>query len=363
MPYWEINDEAKIRLNLSSLALSVIEQDQMTFRAKSRTHFLNQIFLRAYTGSDASIAAHLGHLHDHYQQLFQDLQLSDKSREDVIDRLLQEEKSTLIHRHTNYSCARSPFAHKLTQSAVNALMDASEESTYYSPPQYFKAVVEDYCRQSAAKRERIYFSDFFTTMQSAIDRQQQLDITCHDGSRYKVHPYQLLTDQQSSYHYLVCYARTKDQTIKEKTPYSFRINQLTSVRCTEAHSFLSQDDRDKLDDAVLHKGVPFFMQPSMSIKVQLTPRGVRQLKRHATLRPQQSAPPEGDVYTFQCTSIQAEYYFTKLGADAKILEPASLRTRFARLYSRAAAVYADLTNDQQGNGISPNSTENGPKQE
>ena len=238
---------------------------------------------------------------------------------------------------------------------MDVISDARRESKYYTVAQYFKAVIEDYCRQSISRREAIYFADFFSTIRDAIDHHQQLDICNRSRVRYQVHPYRIMSDPQSSYHYLICYARSKNQQISKKAPYSFRINQLSIVRNSEKEAFLSEKDQKELDAAVQTQGIQFLMSQCKTVKVQLTPKGVQKLNRHATLRPLQAGDPDGDIYTFYCTEVQAEYYFLKLGDDAKILEPARLRKRFSQLYTRGAALYAEpkeAGSSQKGNGKS-----------
>ena len=366
MPNWNFNEEYKLRLNLSSLALSIIEQDRITFCSKSRTAFLNRVFLHAYPRSEASISRRLEHLQEKYLAALEGLQLPRTTVCKLLEQLLEEEKNTLTARHTTYECAHSAIAHKLSDEVAQVLWDARGEGEFYTPSQYFKAVIEDYCRQNIAQREQIYFADLFATIRDAIERKQQLDIRNRNGVRFLVHPYRILADPQSSYHYLVCYARPKDRSIRSKLPYTLRINQLSSVRNTGEKAFLSEQDRKDLDTAVSTRGIQFLVQPCQVIRVQLTPKGVQLLNRHATLRPPQIAPPQGDVYTFSCTKIQAEYYFIKLGAEAKILSPASLQKRFAQLYARGAALYAPTENEaafQNGNGFPPNSGEKTEKEE
>lgn len=366
MPNWSLNEEYKLRLNLSSLALSIISQDRITFCAKSRTAFLNRVFLHAHARSEASISRRLGHLQEKYLSAMEGLQLPRATVSSILSRLLREDEEALVARHTAYECAHDAITHKLSDEEAQLLLDARSESKYYTPSQYFKAVIEDYCRQNIAQREQIYFADLFTTIRDAIERKQQLDICNRNRVRFLVHPYRLLTDPQSSYHYLVCYARPKGRSIRAKAPYTLRINQLSSVRNTGEQAFLSEKDRKDLDEAVSTRGIQFLVQPCQVIQVQLTPKGVQLLNRHATLRPPQSAPPQGDVYTFACTKIQAEYYFLKLGAEAKILSPASLQKRFAQLYTRGANLYAPSVPEdasRDGNGIPQNTGEKPEKEE
>lgn len=349
MSNWSLNDEYKIRLNLSPLALNILQQDQLTFCAKSRTQFLNRVFLNAHTRSKASIARQLEHSQERYQALFAPLRLSDSALHQVIARLLSEEEQQLTQQHTGYESAHKAVSHTLSEDAVDAILDAKAESKYYTVAQYFKAVIEDYCRQSISERETVYFADLFSTIRDAIDNHQQLELCNRNRVRYQVHPYRIIADPQSTYHYLVCYARSKNQQISKKAPYCFRINQLSSVRNSGTAAFLSEKDKKDLDAAVRTQGVQFLVGQCKTVKVQLTQKGVQKLKRYATLRPLQVGDPEGDIYTFYCTELQAEYYFLKLGDDAKILEPAKLRRRFAQFYATGAALYAaDASENRNG---------------
>jgi len=298
--------------------------------------------------------------------LFQELRLPEPTLQSILERLLREEESKLAARHTGYGSAHAPFSHTLSGEAVDAMMDADREGKYYTVSQYFKAVIEDYCRQSPSRREELYFADFFATLRGAIANQQQLDICNRKNVRYQVHPYKILTDPNGSCHYLVCYARTKKQPIHKKAPFSFRISHLSAVRSTGAQAFLSEKERTVLEDALQNQGVQFLMSSCETVKVKLTPKGIQKLNRHATLRPLQECPPVGNVYTFRCTETQAEYYFLKLGDDAEILEPARLRDRFAKLHTRAAAAYAgndSAASSCKGNGKPADFPENTEKTE
>lgn len=341
MNEWCLNEEYKIRLNLSRLALSVIAQDRVNFGAKSRTQFLNRVFLNTYPQSEASIARQLDQLQEHYATLFANLSLSKQQISNVIFCLLNEKKALLQAQHTNYESAHAPFSHTLSEDAVTAIYAAEQESKFYSVAQYFKAIIEDYCRQSLSRREELYFADHFATIRSAIENGNQLAVCNSKNVRYLVHPYKIMTDPQGTAHYLVCYARTPKQDQDQKTPCSLRICHLNSVRSLGAKAFLSEEKRKYLDTAIHEQGVQFLVGTSKQIRVRLTPRGVQKLNRYSTLRPPQCCAPEDDIYTFNCTETQAEYYFLKLGEDVQILSPKRLRTRFARLHTRAAAAYTD----------------------
>lgn len=341
MPVWELNQDLKIRLNLSALALSVIEQDRLTFRAKSRTSFLNQVFLNAYLHSGASIAQALARKEQEYTNILESPLVGSSYRDATVKLLLNHEREALVKRQSAYEKAHEPFLHTLSDAVAETLNSDSvrQESKYYSIAQYFRGVIEDYCRMPMIEREAVYFREHFDRIQQAIASAVQLEITSFSNTRYLVHPYQVLKDPVCTAHYLACYGRTSQQTIRQKMPQSFRIANIKQIRLTNVPAFISKADRESLDLQIREQGVQFLAGQTKEIQVRLTPQGIRKLNRHSTLRPVCVAQTSDGVFTFRCTETQAEYYFLKLGADAEILMPARLRRKFKRMHEQAAANY------------------------
>jgi hypothetical protein len=242
----------------------------------------------------------------------------------------------------------------------------SREGEFYTPAQYFRAVIEEYCRKSVLEREAIYFQERLALIRQAIAEQTQLEVCNFSGVRYLVHPYRLLEDPLCTAHYLACYGRTGQQGVLQKTPCSFRIGNLKQIKKIGQKAFISAADRERLEQMIQTQGIQFLVGKAKDIKVKLTPRGVAKLNRHSTLRPICTERTQDGIFTFCCTETQAEYYFLKLGDDAEILEPARLRERFAKLHTRAAAAYAgneSAASSRKGNGKPADSPENTEKPE
>lgn len=335
MSDWNINGDWKIRLNLSTLSLDVIAQDIEICGAKSRTAFLNSVFLGYYPQARASVSswrdAQAQQLRDRMQPLPQ------VWREKAVEALLSPEIAP-----PEPEKGHCPFLHNLSEPVVTALQSNTRDTAYYkNTAAYFRAVVEEYCRLPQYQREAILYADRLAQIEKAIRTQCQLEVTNSGGTVFKVHPVRVLPDLHGSYNYLVCYAREARQPLSEKRQCSFRINQLKNIRCTAEKAFLSEADRNRLEKAIRGQGVQFLTGDCINVQVRLTEKGEKKLRRHLTMRPTQQGAPQGDIYTFRCTFTQAEYYFTKLGADAQVLSPASLRKKFARTYGAAANMYKE----------------------
>lgn len=342
MPKWEINQDLKIRLNLSALALDIISQDRLTFGAKSRSDFLNRVFLNAYQSAEASIGQRLAQKEQEYAAILDTARIAAHYREAVVKQLLAHARASLIGRHTGYEKGHAPFNHTICAQVEAVLTSASvcREAEFYTIAQYFRAVIEEYCRLPVLQREAIYFRAYLEQIRQAIASQTQLEVCNFSGVRHLVHPYKLLTDPLSTAHYLVCYGRKDQQPISQKTPCSFRLANLKQVRNTGVPAFLSQADSKLLENMIRVQGVQFLVGQAKEIRVRLTPQGVRKLHRHSTLRPAYTAEAQEGIYTFHCTETQAEYYLLKLGADAEVLAPARLRGKFKRMHLQAAENYS-----------------------
>lgn len=332
---WNINEDWKIRLNLSTLALDVIAQDIELCGAKSRTAFLNRVFLGYYPQARASVSswrdARAQQLCDRMQTLPQVWQ--EQAVQALLSREIAPEEPEKGHRS---------FLHNLSEPVVTALQSNIRDAVYYkNAAAYFRAVIEEYCRLPQYQREAILYADWLAQIEKAIRTECQLELTNAGGTVFKVHPVRVIPDIHGSYNYLACYAREPRQPLSEKRRCSFRINQLKNIRSTAEKAFLSEADRNRLEKAIREQGVQFLTGDCISVQVRLTEKGAKKLRRYLTMRPAQQGEPQGDVYTFRCTFTQAEYYFTKLGADAEILSPASLRKKFARTYCAAANFYKE----------------------
>ncbi len=166
------------------------------------------------------------------------------------------------------------------------------------------------------------------------------------GKGVLIAPYGILTDEWSSYNYL----------IGTVFPYG-KANDTKGYIDNRRISFISwcevippkniNPEYEPIPDEEIRKrisasGIQFVRSQPVEIKVRLTSAGKYLYDHVIYLRPNIYGEPtesEPDIYTFFCTEKQAEYYFFKFGADAEIISPDSLRYTFKSKFEKAQELY------------------------
>lgn len=344
---FEVRDEDKgnnnkQHLNLSTLAYEVILSDMVTFREEKLSGFINTVFEHYFPIAEASISRTLNHLKGELSKHISDILGDEKTKIRVLEKLVSQKKDSLIKKAESYESGKT-FKFWLNKRNLDYLSEPSSECSedkYYSRRgKYIKSVLEEYARLPYIEREKIYFSPFMGEIQNAIHEERQLRIMTDKDMIYSVYPYEILSDPLSTANYLVGYCTRYDYPEDEKRPCSFRISTLKSVRLEKSKSaFLKDSVRKQLSKTIASRGVQFMVGNETEIHVRLSKEGVHKYRRQTHLRPP-LVRTEDDVYVFQCTAAQAEFYFFKFGKDGEILHPIDLRERFKSMYEAAANTY------------------------
>ena len=332
----------KQHLNLSTLAYEVVLSDMFTFGEEKLSGFINTVFEYYYPIAEASISRTLNHLNGELSKYISDISGEEKTKKRVLEKLVSQKKDSLIKKAESYESGKS-FKFWLNKSNLDYLSEpsseCSEDKYYPRRGKYIKSVLEEYARLPYVEREKIYFSPFMTEIQNAIHEERQLRIMTDKDVIYSVYPYEILSDPLSTANYLVGYCTRYDYPEDEKRPCSFKISALKSVRLEKSKSaFLKNSMWKQLSHTISSHGVQFLVGNEAEIHVKLTKAGVYKYRRHRHLRPP-LVRTEDDVYVFQCTTAQAEFYFFKFGKDAEILLPTNLRERFKSMYEAATNTY------------------------
>lgn len=335
---WKINDEQRVILNLSDLANAVIEQDMLEFNSKSKSAFVCRVFESYYQKAEASIAKTLADKEDEFCKDLANIPV--EMRTSIIDTMLVQIREKLIKKQTEYEKGGASSQVRLHNDTLACIRECmNTESEYYrNISSYVKSVMEEYCRLPYVEREKIYFKNSFDKIEAARKEKHQLRVTIQDGRQFMVYPQSLETDRLNTATYLAGYSRLPGQKKADKIAASFRISNLIDVKRCDDTFVLSKDDEKALANLIQKRGIEFLMHEETEIRVRLTPKGVYKLSRMLHLRPRCSGQ-EGDVYTFRCTEMQAEFYFIGMGADCEILEPESLRNRFSDIFTAAEKIY------------------------
>ena len=341
MNEWKINDEQRITLNLSTLARSVVEQDMLEFNSRSLSDFVCRVFENFYQTASASIGRTLNREEGHLLSTLETKRIPQDISQRTISILISEREAKLVDIHSNQDKSSETQNIRLQNLTIKTIMSCQRYESKYYPriSSYVKAVIEEYCRLPYIRREWVYFKQYFNIITGAMQANRQLEVTVQDGRHFLVHPCRIMTDNLDSAYYLAGFSRFPGEKISEKVPASFRISSLVDVILLDDPAYVSGKDQTALDKKIDKRGVQFLLSQETLIRVRLTPNGQLRLRRMTALRPR-CKKQEGDIYTFECTELQAEYYFTSMGADCEVLEPLSLRSKFADIYINTAKIYS-----------------------
>ena len=331
MREWKINDGQRMTINLGTMANAVVDQDMLEFQSRSLSDFICCVFKNFYQDANASIGRTLEREETSLLSVLDAKYLPQDTCHKVVD---------LLEAHTHYPKGSTTENVRLQNATVKIIKSCEYLENQYYPriSSYIKAVIEEYCRLPYIRREKIYFKDSFKRISDAIQEKKQLEVTVQDGRRFLVHPCYILSDKLDTANYLAGFSRYPGEKIRQRIPASFRIASLINIDELEDQAVVGKEDRSFLDKKIETRGVQFLLNQETVVRVKLTENGQFKLSRMTALRPR-CARREGDIYTFECTELQAEYYFTSMGADCEVLEPLSLRSKFADIYLAASKEY------------------------
>lgn len=356
--------ENKQRMNLSEHAMAILLNDIEVFQPNTSdsdskeiisSAAINRIIQHFRGEARSSIAQAVQNERIRLQSILKDIE-STQTRSPALEAVLHDFESRLIE-EMKKRCRQKGCEIYFRIRKENLAYLVSEEGQAEGPAYndkiglYFKAILEEYCEQAYAKRERIYFKDHLDEIQLAIDYKKLLKVTLktknlRTGSAKNnimyVKPHSVKQDSERLYNYLVGMMSSC-----REGPWQIGSIRLTSIlKCDhQMHPMtLTSDTRAEIDEEIKRKGVQFLSdnQSAQRIVVRFTPKGERLYRSMLHLRPQYLKKTDDRIYEFHCSIHQAHNYFFKFGEDAIVLEPKSLASSFADKYQRAVRSYLEL---------------------
>lgn len=328
------NEDHKQRINLSSLAWSVMEMDKSVFDPEgSLSGFINRIITAFREKAEASVDTMIV---ERKRQL-----LAGGCPPAVAKRLVEEYRQQLQAKQEAYPQGDS-MMFRLNNHNFHILYEERAESTTYSAPsKYLKALLEEYARLSPSERERVYYSGVIEdVLQPAIDAGHFIEMAANNR-RFWVRPHSVMADPFNSHLYLVGMARSVGKSADKEAIASFRISRIAEAKLRrQPGGRLTAEDKRRIEKRLQQVGVQYLVGEQNNILVRLTPAGRQSFLQRSYMRPT-PGKVEGDVYHFTCSPVQIRNYFLSFGKEAEVLEPAFLRREFAAIYRDAAAIYED----------------------
>lgn len=218
---------------------------------------------------------------------------------------------------------------------------------------YVSRLLEIYAEKAYYERELIYYAKYIEKIKDVSARGNLLSIRYRDNEKFNlIYPFDIRTDEWSSYNYLIGTDITDANTAEEGKLINMRIAYISEC---EPVTYKPKFPKCKfspreIEERIVASGVQFVSAEPEEIKVRLPAgkgKGKDMYDHMVFMRPPISEMPsssEPDVYTFKCTVTQARYYFFKFGAEIEIIKPESLRQAFFDAYKAAYHLYEDSTN-------------------
>lgn len=351
MAFTAINSDQKQSINLSEDARIVVRQDMASFGCKKYSGFFNRVILNYYADADATLSRARQRIFEAFCNDLTELPEDPKAQrafranlkklpmaqrehaaEILADNTVQKLKEQVIDRYPRGSGIKFRINNELFQYLTES-SECQEDGAYCdSIGRYLKAILEEYARLPYHRREKIYYAQWFTDIENAIEAQKRLAVTVLNGAEYSVKPCQILTDSQSTYHYLVAW------NPKTKEVWPFRISNIQKLRQLRDSGKISENEKLTVEAALRQKDVPFLGEPVQVVRVQLTEAGIHKYNTLLHMRPRYEEKDE-NIFTFHAPLRQVQYYFEKFGPDAKILEPAELAQKMQQWHQQAALQY------------------------
>lgn len=353
-----ISDQ-KLMINLSPLAISIMDEDMITFNEQKPASYLNHVFEVFHADAKASIEISLSHYIDQLHETLAHAGLPLNIADKTISILAQEHNNELQSISHNYPKGKS-IRFYVRNDLVSYLMETDttdeqgnhckEDIHYASVRDYFKAIIEEYSRKPYAERERIYLKEKYDTIETAIKNKHAVEIELSNGNSYRIRAYKIDSDPQNIYHYLLGFSEPAKVDWKDEPQiFSYRISNIVRIKELKSVSgHLTDAKRQEISKSIKQHGVQFLNGDLIEAHVKLTDVGIRKYERMFHLRPVLREKIEPNIYIFHCTRDQIEFYFFKFGWDALILEPADLAEKFKRMYVSAANSYSQFCLETKG---------------
>ncbi len=200
--------------------------------------------------------------------------------------------------------------------------------------QYLKDMFNSYLSIPRDRREAIIFKDTYEDIEKALKTHHIMTFTTTSSERdhsFTVEPYFIAPSKEEQCNYLLC------RDIRSQTPRTFRISRIRSAFVTSDIFEIDENLQKELQEKAVRS--PHSVSATVSAVVKLNKYGKRMFKVITKNRPIVSKI-EGDLYYFDWPELQLEDYFKRLGRNAVVIKPASLKEKLRKYYYYALREYS-----------------------
>lgn len=304
-----------IHLNISELATSVLGADEIIFRASAQTGY-------AVHGSTSVSGGFINLILENMLALVREESPSIEIHHEFV----------MIRDYQSYARVR---LHGSLIDDFNTFFEEKDVSSEVikRPSQYLKVLLETYARLPFLERERIVLKKHMDVIQNAIMKKKVLHLT-YIQKRMTMEPLWIEASKEGTYSYLV---GTENGGMK-----ILRISRIETIRLGGSIKPIPESKLREYREKLTKYGPTFAEDEVVTVKVRLTDRGVESYRYSVLHRPVHSRIEDGNIYVFECSERQVQYFFFRFAGDAEIISPPSLRKKFLELYQQGSDVYSEL---------------------
>lgn len=350
-------------INLSSYAWNILETDMFMFKGYDceLSSLINLIIQKYAPYSNANFCAYYKNFTSSLQPLLKTLTLSQSDADAAELAILKNAMD--IHYNTHYKHTKG-IAKKvhLSLESIQTILTISQNLTkllrngnipdipenimskYKWHSHFLNSVIEDYTTRPYYEREKYILSDSIRKIEWAIETKSILKTKHMNGGTIYIKPYRIILNTAKTYHY-VCGYFSSDGNNYHKQPSATKLSNIIQIDETFETFDFSKETLDMINKKIQEDEVQFIsssdrLSPDY-IKISLTKEGIRIYRQIGNIRPHYTRIEDGHIYYFDCTEIQAFYYFQSFGDSAVILEPESLKLKMKHFYEKGAEAYSE----------------------
>ena len=328
MPY------EKVKIYTTKRLANILEKDAETFEFVKTDNFTpnkNALLSRVIVNYFPVYNTQQEKIYDKIKNLLQTNSTLNNTQVDTVGNLLA----------SNFNIF-SPFDKNEKYDTLVSLKPTKETSpildfvdTYLlqdiSLSEYFRNMFASYASLPQDKREEIVFAPIFKSINEAIKKHKNIFITTKTGySKLEISPYAFARSKEELHLYLLFKNKNSCRTVK--------LAKITSVSILEKDSEFSSEDK-QIFQKMQKLGAQFTVFPnSQNVVVKLTQKGVALFHKIYLHRP---IPIKVDknIFTFECSYIQAIQYFSRFGKEAHVLEPEYVKDAIFHFHKEAWESY------------------------
>ena len=203
---------------------------------------------------------------------------------------------------------------------------------------YYCKMLMSYCAMPIYEREKIVFKKNHDIITEAIVNKRGISFsTIWNEALHTVVPYALQVGKDEMFNYLICAELNGNNEIIETR--SYRLNRIKDPKKGSRFAVIDDRTKERLERMKLY-GAQYAINDDETTGVRLTIKGQKLYNRIYFGRPQIERI-DNDIYYFNCSKTQLEYYFRRFGKEAMILYPESLKQDIAEFYKDAYEAYCE----------------------